>query len=123
MLFASNSNRKISTSLLDEIFGIEEEDTLVTSKHHELFQELEQLKIENSNKTIELLLEELQQNQQKGFDLYSLANHNYSLSDYQQTDHYQNIKLFRNEIKQVAIWLYDKDSSAMPSEVLKHFID
>ena len=122
MLFAANSNRNLSTSLLNEMFDIEEE-TLEPLNLHEVLQELEQLKIETPNKTIELLLEELQQNQQKGFDLYSQANTNYSFSIYQETEHYQNVQSFRNEIKQVAIWLYDNDSTTMPLELRKHFID
>jgi hypothetical protein len=74
MLFAANSNRKISASLFDEMFDLEIDNTLTPSNHQELLKELELLKFETSNKTIEALLEELQQNQQKVFDLYGSGN-------------------------------------------------
>jgi hypothetical protein len=105
MLFAANSNRKISASLSDEMFDLELDNTAVPSNHQELLKELKQLKFKTSNKTIEDLLEELQQNQQKVFDLYGADQINYSFSTYQQTSHYRNIQLLRDEIKQVALWL------------------
>lgn len=123
MLFAANSNRKISTSLFDEMFDLEIDSTLTPSSHQELLKELEQLKFETSNKTIEALLEELQQNQQKVFGLYGADHINYSFSTYQQTSHYKNIQLLRNEIKQVAIWLYDNDITTMPLELRQYFQD
>jgi hypothetical protein len=123
MLFAANSNRKISASLFDEMFDLDLDNTLTPSNHQELLKELELLKFETSNITIEALLEELQQNQQKVFDLYGADHINYSLSAYQQTTHYKNIQLVRNEIKQVAIWLYDNDITSMPLELRKYFLD
>lgn len=123
MLFSANSNRKISASLFDEMFDFEQENTAVHSNHQELLKELEQLKFETFNKTIEILLEELQQNQQKVYDLYSLDHINYSFSSYQQTLHYKNVQLLRNEMKQLAFWLYDYDITTMPLELRKHFID
>jgi hypothetical protein len=105
MLFAANSNRKISASLFDEMFDLELDNTLTPSNHQELLKELEQLKFETSNKTIVAVLEELQQNQQKVFDLYGADHINYSFSSTNNTLHYKNIQLVRNEIKQVAIWL------------------
>jgi hypothetical protein len=123
MLFAAKSNRKISASLFDEMFDLEIENTAITSNHQELLKELEQLKFKTSNKTIEDLLEELQQNQQKVFDLYGADHTNYSFSTYQQTSHCKNIQLLRNEIKQVAIWLYDNDITAMPLELRQYFHD
>lgn len=123
MLFAANSNRKISASLFDEIFNHEPEDTAAPLNQQELLKELEQLKFDSSNKTIEALLEELQQNQQKIFDLYSANHTNYYFSTYQQTVHYKNIQLLRNEIKQVAVWLYDNNVSTMPAALRQHFHD
>jgi 23S rRNA maturation-related 3'-5' exoribonuclease YhaM len=123
MLFAANSNRKISASLFDEMFDLELENTAVPSNHKELLKELEQLKFETSNKTIEALLKEIQQNQQKVFDLYRADQINYSFSTYQQTLHYKNIQLLRNEIKQVAIWLHDNDITTMPLELRQYFHD
>lgn len=123
MLFAANSNRKISASLFDEIFDHEPEDTAAPSKQQQLLKELEQLKFDRSNKTIEALLEELQQNQQKVFDLYGANQINYSFSTYKQTVHYKNIQLLRNEIKQVAVWLYDNDISTMPAALRQYFHD
>jgi hypothetical protein len=123
MLFESNSNRKISASLFDEMFDIEIVNTQALSNRQEILKELEELKFETSNKTIEALLQELQQNQQKVFDLYSADNINYSFPVYQQTSHYKNIQLLRDEIKQVAIWLYDNDITTMPLELRKYFLD
>jgi hypothetical protein len=123
MLFAANSNRKISASLFDEMFDLELDNTLTPSNNQELLKELEQLQFETSNKTIEALLQDLQQNQQKAFDLYSADNINYSFSIYQQTAHYKNIQLLKDEIKQVALWLYDNDITAMPLELRQYFHD
>jgi hypothetical protein len=123
MLFAANSNRKISASLFDEMFDLELDNTLTPSNHQELHQELEQLKFETTNKTIEDVLEELQQNQQKVFDLYGADHINYSFSTYQQISHYKNIQLLRTEIKQVAIWLYDNDITTMPLKFRQYFQD
>jgi len=123
MLFAANSNRKISASLLDEMFDLEPDMTLTPSNNQELLKELEQLQFETSNKTIEALLEELKQNQQKVFDLYGADQINYSFSTFQQTSHYKNIQLLRDEIKQVAFWLYDNDITTMPVELRQYFHD
>jgi hypothetical protein len=123
MLFAANSNRKISASLFDEMFDLEIDNTLTPSNNQELLKELEQLQFETSNKTIEALLEDLQQNQQKVFDLYRADQSNYSFSVYQQTAHYKNIQLLKDEIKQVALWLYDNDITAMPLELRQYFHD
>jgi hypothetical protein len=123
MLFAANSNRKISASLFDEMFDLELGNTAAPSNHQELLKELEQLQFETSNKTIEALLEDLQQNQQKVFDLYRADQSNYSFSVYQQTAHYKNIQLLKDEIKQVALWLYDNDITAMPLELRQYFHD
>jgi hypothetical protein len=121
MLFSANSNRKISASLFDEMFDFEQENTAVSSNHQELLKELEQLKFITSNKTIEVLLEELQQNQQKVCDLYSLDHINYSFSSYQQTLHYKKIQVIRTQIKELALWLFDGQLNAMPFELRKHF--
>lgn len=122
MLFAANSDRKISTSLFDEMFDLKLDNTLTPSNHNELLKKLEQLKFETSNKTIDALLEELHHNRQKVFDLYCLDHINYSFSVFQQTLHYKNIQLFRTEIKQVALWLYNYDRTTMPLELRKHFL-
>ena len=122
MLFAANSNRKISASLLEEMFDLEIETKLAPSNHQELLKELEQLKIETTNKTFEVLLEELQQNQQKVFNLYCLDHINYTFSENHQTLHYKNVQLLRNKVKQVAIWLYHGDINTMPLKLRQYFI-
>jgi hypothetical protein len=121
MLFAANTNRKFNASLFDEMFDMEVENTLTLSNHQELIKELEKLPIETTNKTIEGLLEELQQKQQEVFEMYSLAHTNYSFNKYQQTLYYKNIQAIRTQIKEVALWLFDDETTAMPVELRKHF--
>jgi hypothetical protein len=121
MLFAANPNRKFNASLFDEMFDMEVENTLTLSNHQELIKELEKLPIETTNKTIEGLLEELQQKQQEVFEMYSLAHTNYSFSKYQQTLYYKNIQVLRTEIKEVALWLFEDQVTAMPVTLRKHF--
>jgi hypothetical protein len=121
MLFAANPNRKFNASLFDEMFDMEVENTLTLSNHQELIKELENLSIETTNKTIEVLLKELQQKQQIVFEMYSLAHTNYSFSKYQQTLYYKNIQVLRTEIKEVALWLFEDQVAAMPITLRKHF--
>jgi hypothetical protein len=121
MLFAANPNRKFSASLFDEMFDMEVDNTLTLSNHQELIKELEKLPIETTNKTIEGLLEELEQKQQEVFEMYSLAHTNYSFSKYQQTLYYKNIEAIRTQIKEVALWLFDGEITAMPVKLKKHF--
>jgi hypothetical protein len=121
MLFAANPNRKFNASLFDEMFDMEVENTLTLSNHQELIKELENLSIETTNKTIEVLLKELQQKQQEVFEMYSLAHTNYSFSKYQQTLYYKNIQVLRTEIKEVALWLFEDQVTAMPVTLRKHF--
>ena len=113
MFFAAISNRKINAFLVEEMFNLEVENTIEPSKHQELLTELEQLQIDSPNETHEVLLKELQQNQQKVFNIYCLDCINYSLSTYLQTLHYKNAKLLRNKIKHIAIWFYDVDIGTM----------
>jgi hypothetical protein len=121
MLFAANPNRKFNASLFDEMFDMEVENTLTLSNYQELIKELENLSIETTNKTIEVLLKELQQKQQEVFEMYSLAHTNYSFSKYQQTLYYKNIQVLRTEIKEVALWLFEDQVTAMPVTLRKHF--
>jgi hypothetical protein len=121
MLFAANPNRKFNASLFDEMFDMEVENTLTLSNHQELIKELDNLSIETTNKTIEVLLKELQQKQQEVFEMYSLAHTNYSFSKYQQTLYYKNIQVLRTEIKEVALWLFEDQVTAMPVTLRKHF--
>jgi hypothetical protein len=121
MLFAANPNRKFNASLFDEMFDMEVENTLTLSNYQELIKELENLSIETTNKTIEVLLKELLQKQQEVFKMYSLAHTNYSFSKYQQTLYYKNIQVLRTEIKEVALWLFEDQVTAMPVTLRKHF--
>ncbi len=122
MLFHANTNRKISASLFDEMFDMEVENTINLSNFQEIIKELEKVKIETANKTIEALLEEIQQKEQEVFEMYSLAHTNYSFSKYQRTLYYKKIHAIRTQIKEVAIWLFDSQVNAMPFELKKHFI-
>jgi hypothetical protein len=83
MLFHANTNKKISASLFDEMFDMEVKDTINLSNFEEIIKELEKVVIETANKTIEALLEEIQQKEQEVFKMYSLAHTNYSFSKYQ----------------------------------------
>jgi hypothetical protein len=121
MLFTANPNRKFSASLFEEMFDLEVENIRTLSINQQLIKELEKLRIETSNKTIEELLEELQQKQQEVFEMYSLAHTNYSLSKYQQTLYYKNIQTIRTEIKEVALWLFDAEVNDMPVKLRNHF--
>ena len=122
MLFHANTNRKYNASLFEEMFDIEVEDTINLSNFQEIIKELEKVKIETANKTIEALLEEIHQKEQEVFEMYSLAHTNYSFSKYQQTLYYKKIHAIRNQVKEVAIWLFDSQVNAMPFELKKHFI-
>jgi hypothetical protein len=53
--------------------------------------------------------------------MYSLAHTNYSFSKYQQTLYYKNIQVLRTEIKEVALWLFEDQVTAMPVTLRKHF--
>jgi uncharacterized protein YfbU (UPF0304 family) len=122
MLFHANTNRKISASLFDEMFDMEVENTINLSNFQEIIKEPEKVKIETTNKTIEALLEEIQQKEQEVFEMYSLAHTNYSFRKYQQTLYYKKMQAIRTQIKEVAIWLFDNQVNAMPFELKKHFI-
>jgi hypothetical protein len=114
MLFYTNSNRKISASLFEEMFEMEDENTHIHSNLQVFAYDPINLEIETCNKTIKILLEEIEQKQQEVFEMYSLAHTNYSFNKYQQTLYYKNIQVITNQIKEVALWLFDGDISAMP---------
>lgn len=121
MLFASNPNQKFCASLFEEMFDLEVENTRAPSIHQTLINEIEKLRIETFNKTIEELLEELQQKQHEVFEMYSLAHTNYSLRKYQQTLYYKNIQAINTQIKDVALWLFEGEVNDMPVNIRKHF--
>lgn len=113
MLFYANTNRKFNASLFEEMFDMEVEKTLTLSNFQEIISELEKAKIETTNKTIEALLEEIQQKEQEVFEMYSLAHTNYSICKYQQTLYFKKMQAIKTQIKEVALWLYNNDIGAM----------
>lgn len=123
MLFYANPNRKINASLFEEMFDQEVENIKTLSNYQEIIKELEKAKIETANKTIEALLEEIQQKEQEVFEMYSLAHTNYSIGKYQQTLYFKNLQAIKTQIKEVAVWLYNDDSSAMSKKLRSQLID
>jgi hypothetical protein len=123
MLFNANSNRKFSASLFDEMFDMEVENTRTLSNHQQLIEELEKVKIETANKTIEELLEELLQKEQEVFEMYSFAHTNYSIIKNKQTLYFKNIQASKIQIKEVAVWLYNDDTTAMSTKLRSQLIE
>jgi hypothetical protein len=121
MLFSANSNRKIRASLFEEMFDMEDENTLIHQNLQAFAKEPTNLEIEISNKTIEALLEEIEHKQHEVFEMYSLAHTNYSFKKYQQTLYYKDIQELRTQVKDVALWLFEGEINTMPFMLKRHF--
>lgn len=122
MLFGAYTNRRMSHSLMDEIFAIEEEvkeELTLHSSYQEVIKELEKLSIYVKQCTIVEILHILDVKLQEVYVKCKSADSNCPYRRYEITPQNQNLHLIRTNIRETAIWIYDGQRQDIPIELRK----
>lgn len=123
MLFAGNSNRRMSASLMDEIMGSDEQEDLNPhSSYQDVIKELEKLDIDFGNVTIAEILQIISKKITQVFEMCKSADPNYPFRRYEITPENQHLHIIKTHVQEVAIWLYDGERAAMPADLKKYML-